>query len=366
MGINQPKFALFDHIEGIPGTPLQKLLQDRIELIKLVDRAGFEGYHLAEHHGSDLCMAPNQELFLAAAAQATTQIRLGPLVKVLPLHHPLRMIEDICVLDQLSGGRLHYGVGRGPVAIEHFWFNGSWDKSYERFDEALAIICEGLQTGVAGGTSGRQFFDFPPCNVTVTPFQKPNPPFWYPGNPVTAGRYGMNLMWPGPIPAEAHDAYLAAWDRHKGDATRFDAPDAEPRVGTAMGVVVNESEAVARDIARRGAFGLARRVVHVHTFDRLALSEEEAEATLNPIARGARDMVEAGGGEALEQRITGSGTPEQVIDLLGNVLADGRSDYIMLQLPAGDQTFEEARGAIELFISDVMPKLGSVAAVSAR
>jgi alkanesulfonate monooxygenase SsuD/methylene tetrahydromethanopterin reductase-like flavin-dependent oxidoreductase (luciferase family) len=363
---NQPKFALFDHIEGIPGTSMQKLLSDRIELIKLIDQAGFAGYHLAEHHGSDLCMAPNQELFLAAAAQATTQIRLGPLVKVLPLHHPLRIVEDICVLDQLSGGRLDYGVGRGPVAIEHFWFNGSWEKSYERFDEALAIICEGLRTGVAGGKPEREFFDFPPCNVTVAPFQQPNPPFWYPGNPVTAGRYGMSLMWPGPISAEAHDAYLAAWDRHKDDEVRFDAPGAEPRVGTAMGVVVHESEVAARDIARRGAFGLARRVVHVHSFDRLALTEEEAEATLNPIARGARDMVEAGGGEALEARVVGSGTPEQVIDVLGNVLADGRSDYIMLQLPAGDQTFEEARGSVELFISDVMPHLTTRTPVGAH
>jgi alkanesulfonate monooxygenase SsuD/methylene tetrahydromethanopterin reductase-like flavin-dependent oxidoreductase (luciferase family) len=366
MGTNQPKFALFDHIEGIPGTSMQRLLSDRIELIKLIDQAGFAGYHLAEHHGSDLCMAPNQELFLAAAAQATTQIRLGPLVKVLPLHHPLRMIEDICVLDQLSGGRVDYGVGRGPVAIEHFWFNGSWEKSYERFDEALAIICEGLRTGVAGGKPGREFFDFPPCNVTVAPFQQPNPPFWYPGNPVTAGRYGMSLMWPGPISAEAHDAYLAAWDRHKDDDVRFDAPGASPRVGTAMGVVVHESEAKARDIAGRGAFGLARRVVHVHTFDLLALSKEEAEATLNPIAKGAREMVEAGGGEALEARKAGSGTPEQVTDLLGNLLADGRSDYIMLQLPAGDQTFEEAKASVELFITDVMPHLATPVPVGAH
>jgi alkanesulfonate monooxygenase SsuD/methylene tetrahydromethanopterin reductase-like flavin-dependent oxidoreductase (luciferase family) len=357
MASQSPKFALFDHIEGIPGTSMQQLLHDRIELIKLLDRSGFAGYHLAEHHGSDLCMAPNQELFLAAAAQATSQIRLGPLVKVLPLHHPLRIIEDICVLDQLSGGRVDYGVGRGPVAIEHFWFNGSWDKSYERFDEALAIVCEGLRTGVAGGVEGREHFSFPPCNVTLTPHQQPNPPFWYPGNPVTAGRYGMSLMWPGPIPADAHDAYLAAWDRHKDDQVRFDAPGAEPRVGTAVGFVANESEKVAREIAARGVMGLARRVTHVHSFDLLALSEEEFEATLNPIARGAREMVAAGGGPALEARLAGSGTPEQVTDVLGEILAQGRSNYVMLQLPAGDQSFEEARGSIELFITDVMPKL---------
>lgn len=357
MAATSAKFALFDHIEGIAGTPMHKLLADRLDLVKIADAGGLVGYHLAEHHGSDLCMAPNQEIFLAAVAQVTTQIRLGPLVKILPLHHPLRIIEDICLLDQLSGGRVEYGVGRGPVAIEHFWFNAEWDASYERFDEALSIIADGLHTGVAGGKEGRQYFDFPPCEITVSPFQRPNPPFWYPGNPVTAGRYGMSLIWPGPIPEQAYDAYCEAWDRHKDDETRFDAPGAKPRVGTAMSIIAHESEATARDIAARGAMGTARRVVHVHTFDRLALDEEQAEAALNPLALGARELLNAGGGPMLETRTAASGTVEHVVDMLGNLLDEGRSDYIMLNLPAGDQTYEEAREALELFISDVMPKL---------
>ena len=65
------QFGIFDHIEGMPGTAMGQLLRDRLELIKVVDQAGFYAYHLAEHHGTDLCMAPNQEIFLAAAAQVT-------------------------------------------------------------------------------------------------------------------------------------------------------------------------------------------------------------------------------------------------------------------------------------------------------
>ncbi|HWQ00507.1 MAG TPA: LLM class flavin-dependent oxidoreductase, partial [Gaiellaceae bacterium] len=88
-------FGIFDHIEDIPGTPTHRLFQDRLELIKLAEAAGFASFHLAEHHGSELCMAPNQELFIAAASQVTTKIRLGPMVKLLPLHHPVRIIEDM-------------------------------------------------------------------------------------------------------------------------------------------------------------------------------------------------------------------------------------------------------------------------------
>jgi len=128
-----PTFGIFDHIEDIPGTPTQRIFQDRLELAKLADEAGFESFHLAEHHGSGLCLAPTQEIFIGAASQVTKSIRLGPMVKLLPLHHPVQIIEDMCVADQLTGGRLDFGVGRGVAPIEHAWFGSTWTESRERF-----------------------------------------------------------------------------------------------------------------------------------------------------------------------------------------------------------------------------------------
>jgi Luciferase-like monooxygenase len=132
-----PQFAIFDHIEAIPGTPTSQLFKDRLALIRTADEAGFAGYHLAEHHGGGLCMAPSQEVFIAAASQVTEQIRLGPMVKLLPMHNPVRIIEDMCVLDQLTEGRLEFGVGRGAVPIEHTWFGDDWHESRERFTDVL-------------------------------------------------------------------------------------------------------------------------------------------------------------------------------------------------------------------------------------
>ena len=71
-------------------------------------------------------MAPTQELFIAAASQITETIRMGPMVKLLPLHHPVRLVEDMCVIDNLTNGRLEFGVGRGVAPIEHFWFSSNW------------------------------------------------------------------------------------------------------------------------------------------------------------------------------------------------------------------------------------------------
>jgi alkanesulfonate monooxygenase SsuD/methylene tetrahydromethanopterin reductase-like flavin-dependent oxidoreductase (luciferase family) len=352
------KFAIFDHIEGIAGTSMRRLFRDRIDLIKMADQAGFAGFHLAEHHGTDLCFAPNQEIFLAAAAEATEHIRIGPMIKILPIHHPLRVIEDICMLDQLTGGRVDYGVGRGIAAIEHFWFDGDWFGSHERFEEALGLILMGLRTGRVEGTG--KHYQFPEVEVTVSPYQHPNPPFWYPGNPVTAGKFGLNLLWPGPIPQDAYDLYVKTWNDHIGSPIRADAPGSTPFVGTSELLGVGDTDAEGRAIAERGYMGLMRRIVNVHTFDRLALDEYQAEAALNPLARGAQALMEPGGREnILPMMVQHSGTAARVTEHLQSIIDDGKSDYIVLQLPSGDMTFVEAMRTLERFITDVIPNVKS-------
>src|SRR5436305_7336825 len=159
-GVIAKKFGIFDHIEDIPGTPTNQLFKDRLTLVKMADRAGFGGYHLAEHHGSELCMAPGQELFIAAASQVTSDIRLGTMVKLLPMHHPVRLVEDLCTLDQLTDGRLEYGVGRGAVPIEHYWFSQDWWESRDRFEDVLGIIKHALSAGEISSDHSRAY-DFP-------------------------------------------------------------------------------------------------------------------------------------------------------------------------------------------------------------
>jgi alkanesulfonate monooxygenase SsuD/methylene tetrahydromethanopterin reductase-like flavin-dependent oxidoreductase (luciferase family) len=195
--VKTPTFGLFDHIEGIPGDSPTKIFKDRLDFIRTADQAGFRSFHLAEHRGTDLSMAPNQDVFIAAASQITENIRLGPMVKLLPMHHPVQVVEDLCVLDHLTNGRLDYGVGRGAVPVEHAWHGGDFRTARERFVDYLGIIAEALRNGEVSSENS-EFLDFPPMPLTTGPLQEPIP-FWYPGNPTTAGRYGMNLMWPGPI-----------------------------------------------------------------------------------------------------------------------------------------------------------------------
>ena len=97
------QFGVFDHIEPIPGQELGTIYKDRLAQLEIFDINGFYGYHLAEHHSPAVhSLAPSQNVFLSAASQRTKQIKLAPCIYVLPLHHPLRLIEEICMLDHLS------------------------------------------------------------------------------------------------------------------------------------------------------------------------------------------------------------------------------------------------------------------------
>src|SRR5215467_8814398 len=170
------EFGVFDHLDRYDG-PLSDYYEARLKLTELYDSAGFYAYHLAEHHATPLGMAPSPSVFLAAVAQRTRRLRFGPMVYALPLYHPLRLLEEICMLDQMSGGRLDVGFGRGASPIELSYF-GQDPK------QAQAIYAEGLELIVKGMTErtlsfAGQYFKFDKVPIEVWPLQKPHPPVWY-------------------------------------------------------------------------------------------------------------------------------------------------------------------------------------------
>ena len=106
------QFGVFDHLDR-NSLPLREYYEQRLKVIEAFDRAGFYAYHVAEHHFTPLGMAPSPSVFLAAVAQRTKRLRFGTFVYALPTHHPLRVMEEICMLDHMSGGRVEIGFGRG-------------------------------------------------------------------------------------------------------------------------------------------------------------------------------------------------------------------------------------------------------------
>src|SRR5437588_10001114 len=117
------KFGIFDYIDD-RGEPPQKTFEDRLALLQAAEAAGFYGYHLTEHHATPLSLAPSPSIFLAAAARATQHIRLGTLLYLLPLYHPLRLLEELCSIDPLIVGLCDGGVGSGVTTYEFVAYCG--------------------------------------------------------------------------------------------------------------------------------------------------------------------------------------------------------------------------------------------------
>src|SRR5438552_8523846 len=137
------QFGVFDHLDR-NDLPLRDYYESRLQIIGAYDRLGFYAYHVAEHHSTPLGMAPSPSVFLAAVAQRTMRLRFGTLVYALPLYLPLRMIEEICMLDQMSGGRLEIGFGRGSSPPELVYFGQNPAEAQAIYVEALELIIKGL------------------------------------------------------------------------------------------------------------------------------------------------------------------------------------------------------------------------------
>ena len=145
------KFGIFDHVDH-SGLPLAELLDKRLDYVAVADEAGFYCYHVAEHHATPLNLVPVPGVFLGAVANATRQMRLGPMVYLLPLYPPFRLIEEIAMIDNLSGGRLHVGVGRAISPHEMGFFGIDPDDAWDHYAEALDVIT----TGQIGRASCRE------------------------------------------------------------------------------------------------------------------------------------------------------------------------------------------------------------------
>lgn len=243
------EFGVFDHLDLRPGTELETVYAERLQLIADYEAAGITTYHLAEHHATPLGMAPSPSVFLAAVAARTTRLRFGPMVYCLPLYDPLRLIEEICMLDQLSGGRFEFGVGRGISPFEVAYFGVEPETAAAKYVEAFEVLMKGLTHTEL--THRGAHFSYDAVPMELTPKQQPHPPIWYgvaaPHGAVWPAEQGINIISNAPctVARAATDHYRAAWHGKHGGAAAL------PKMGVARHIYVADSDAEAEAIARR-------------------------------------------------------------------------------------------------------------------
>jgi len=156
--------------------PLQQLYRDHLEESVLAEELGFDNVWASEHHFSEDAWNPSPLTFLAAVAARTERVRIGTYVLLLPFHNPVRVAEDIAVLDNISSGRVDLPVGVGSAAEEFRTFGVPFSERLGRTFEALRII-ECCFAGEEFSHKGK-YYEFPNVRMTTTPVQKPGPPIW--------------------------------------------------------------------------------------------------------------------------------------------------------------------------------------------
>lgn len=329
------RFGVFDHMDR-NGANLGQQYRDRLQLIEAYDRAGFYAYHLAEHHGTPLGLASSPSVFLSAVAQRTSTLRFGPLVYTLSLYHPLRLIEEICMLDQLSGGRFELGVGKGISPIE-VGFYGVSGEAADLYREALEIILTGLESERL--TYHGKHFTFEDVPLEIRPIQRPRPPLWYgvatPERTGWAASLGMNIVMNGPAKAvrEIADAYRAAWQSGPH------AEDPLPRIGMSRHIVVASNDREAREAAR-GAYR--------QWYDNLLYLWRVHD---KPIPLNLPDDPD----EAMRAGLCIAGSAATVRARLADEIPASGINYLLCRLAFGNLTFEQSMQSVALMQHEVMP-----------
>ncbi|HSU05129.1 MAG TPA: LLM class flavin-dependent oxidoreductase [Acetobacteraceae bacterium] len=331
------RFGVFDHMDR--GGPLADFFQDRLRLVEAYDRTGFYGYHVAEHHATPLGLAPSPSVWLAAVAQHTQRLRFGPLVYTLPLYHPLRLIDEICMLDQLSGGRLLLGVGRGISPIELAYWGLDPDLAPVMYQESLQVLLAGLDTSEL--TFEGQHYQYHAVPIELAPVQRPHPPLWYgigraDGVP-WAAQHRVNVVANLP-PTQMRtitDRYRTEWARlgHSIDDLPF--------MGVSRHVVVADTDQQALELARP-AYRMWR-----ESFLKLWIKHgrmPNAQAIFPP------EFDEA---EAQGRAVAGS--PGRVRDFMRRVVSESGINYVLCRFAFGNLSADAALQSVFLFAREVMP-----------
>ena len=156
--------------------PLRQIYDMALERIVVMDTTGYDAVWLAEHHFSGFSVCPSVHVMGTMAAARTKRLRIGTAVSLAPFYNPLRLAEEVALLDVLSGGRVNWGAGRGFARVEFTAFGVPPEESASRFREAVEIVLRAW-TDERLNFAGRHF-QFDDIEVLPKPAQLPHPPVW--------------------------------------------------------------------------------------------------------------------------------------------------------------------------------------------
>jgi len=298
---------------------LETVYERALNRIDVMDKTGYDAVWLAEHHFTDYSICPSVHLMGMHVAGRTRNLRIGTAVSLAALYHPLRLAEEVAMLDVLTGGRVNWGAGRGFDPVEFNAFKVPLPESRQRFQEAVEVV-------LAAWTNERLTWDsehwhFEDVEVLPKPAQKPHPPVWVAaGSPDAlkwAGERGLTVMLG---PHAGFDQMAVNRENYRltleANGHRF----AGREIPMTRLIAVADTDREAEQIARRGSGWI------------VTSYKNERTGMANPTV-----TVEVGGQlreldpvERYLHNVALWGTPERVIDTLRQLEEEMYLDYLML------------------------------------
>ncbi len=341
MSLQQGLCTLGDHVAD-PTTGQRSSQPEKhrqlLEYLSCAEPMGFDTVVAGEHHFSDFIMSVPQ-MFLSWLAGQYKSVRLATGVTLLPHHDPVRLAEDFATLDVLSDGRAEMWVGKGVEPNVYAHFGQQAEEAAARQDEGLELL---TRLWVERNLSWTGRFRPPLENITLEPrpVQQPHPPVYVscsnPDSVEVPARLGLNLVMTGlafdldQLPLMVA-RYRERW-HHYGHAH-------EPRITLLAHVHVAASSQDARDHLRRYQFDFQRWVFG----KRFGVPADQVELPPRITELDSEECVIA------------SGSPQQVIDKIAQLVELSGCDRFIYQGDYGGQPWDRVMGSLELYARDVLP-----------
>jgi alkanesulfonate monooxygenase SsuD/methylene tetrahydromethanopterin reductase-like flavin-dependent oxidoreductase (luciferase family) len=331
---------------------------NELRLTDLAEPLGFDSVWGVEHHFTDYTMCPDVLQFLTWVAGRTKRVSVGSMVVVLPWHDPLRVAEQVAMLDHMSQGRFIFGIGRGLGRVEFNGFRAPMEESRGRFVESAEMILRGLETGVCeyDGTIVKQ----PATPIRPAPYKS------FRGRTYAAAvspesieimaRLGVGILI---IPQKPWDVVTAELAAYRAAYQKINGGDAPPTV-CAGWTFCDPDPGRAREMAVRWIGGYWNTVLRHYELTSDHLKHTKGYEYYGRMSEIARDK---GGADALTEFFLGLqiwGTPEQCLAKILDVRSKVGCDTFVGVFSYAGMPYDEAERNVRLFAREVMPALQSV------
>lgn len=328
--------------------PLEEVYRRAFQRIDIMDQNGYDAVWLAEHHFSSFSICPSIHMMGIEVASRTKNLRIGTGVSLAPFYNPLRLAEEVALLDVLSGGRVNWGVGRGFAEGEFRAFGVDPRYSYPVFREHVQAVV-GAWTNEQLTFEG-EHFQCQGVEVLPKPAQKPHPPVWLasssPESMTWAARNGFSIMLD---PHSAHSRIAEKRELYREILEQHDHSIDGREIPMARLIACAPTRAEAKEIARRGALWTVRS--HRQKGTRAVATDtrrniERPELAARPFSQGGEE------GAAVARYLDGVilyGTPDELVDEIARLKEEMFLDYLLCA-PLSHSSFV-------LFTDEVLPRI---------